>query len=877
MKAHTNCLLLVLAVIFFSLTAATNLLGQLTPSLTESEITQIETDLGISLSAQEIADLASIVKPQTEPAWRTAADARIEAHRKANLTVEVVDSVGNPVSGAAVRMALKKHDFKFGGVVTVMDLTDARNDLADAGSTTDDWKRIVTALFNSVGLNNGFKPRIVNQHEYIPGFLTWAAANDLDVRGHLLLWPGLGSVAAMDTPGAVPGFDYGRHLSTASTSDYASYNVLGAVETYKASARTQADKDALKAVVDAEVQEWVSRWDLYEWDVLNETLSNALLLEILGENQMAEWFNIAETHKVNPDAKLLINEFQLPSASFESGSNYSSRRDAYFSRIDRVIADGGAIDGIGFQSRFKFLTDYDAATVYSRIDEFAQRYPGLEIVGTEFEIKDNYQFQSAELVEAYDEETRARLTEEILHVYFSHEQVTGMNAWDIMNPQPDGTDNAYTRSLCYYGDGAGGVDGPIIKLNGLVWYYLHRIRYHSDVTESTEASGEATLSGFKGEQELIVSYNGTDYNSTVNLLADGTQQVVLNDVSLPSREVTLEYWPFDDTAGTQLKDSTNSTGTAVFTEAAVSAQTDGAGALRITQHPSITTQWQGDFIIAEPMMFESRNTGKYEIEFVVLSADLTAGDSNGASFGFGMRDSAADTEIFMVRINKTGGGLAVSTYIDSTYTLLHTFTDQFALSEPAKIRSVVDLDADTADVYLTIGSAAEFFAGQVNLGASGTNWDSMIYAGQNNQTDWGASDFATIDYLKVRKLEADRYYLWVDRLDWSGETLQSAMDDPDKDGITNFMEYAFGGNPLSTDGVSLLPKLVDFNGAKYYELTLAVDSIDLKYTLKHSTDLVDWDSLSPTFIHGQVDEVIRIPLLDESYDKRFSRLEVNQN
>ena len=91
------------------------------------------------------------------------------------------------------------------------------------------------------------------------------------------------------------------------------------------------------------------------------------------------------------------------------------------------------------------------------------------------------------------------------------------------------------------------------------------------------------------------------------------------------------------------------------------------------------------------------------------------------------------------------------------------------------------------------------------------------------------------------------------------------------------MEYALGGNPLSTDGVSLLPKLVDFNGAKHYELTLAVDSIDLKYTLKHSTDLVDWDSLSPTFIHGQVGQVIRIPLLDESYDKRFSRLEVNQN
>jgi hypothetical protein len=219
----------------------------------------------------------------------------------------------------------------------------------------------------------------------------------------------------------------------------------------------------------------------------------------------------------------------------------------------------------------------------------------------------------------------------------------------------------------------------------------------------------------------------------------------------------------------------------------------------------------------------------------------------------------------------------VSTYIDSNYTALHSFTGHFALSEPVKIRSVVDLDAKRANVYMTIGSAAEFLAGQVDLSESGTNWDSMIYAAQNNQTDWGASDFAIIDYLKVRKLAVDRYHLWVNRLDWSGETSQAAKDDPDNDGIANFLEYALGGNPLSTDEVSLLPNLVDFNGAKHYEFTLAVDSIDLKYTLKHSTDLIDWDSLSPTFIHGQVGQVIRIPLLDESFERRFSRLEVDQN
>lgn len=846
-------------------------------SLTEAEILQIETDLGITLSEQQIQDLASVVKPQTAATWRSEADARIETHRKAALTVEVVDSAGNPVPGAAVRMALTKHNFKFGGVVTVMDLTDARNNLAAAGSTTDDWKRVTKALFNSLGLDNGFKTKLVNQHQYIPDFMTWAAANNLDVRGHLLLWPGTGDVATMDASGVVAGVNYGNHLSNAGTSDYASYDVLGALETYKASARTQADKDALEAEVDAEVQEWVSRWDVYEWDVINETLSNTLLQEILGYDQMAEWFKIAEAHKVSADAKLFINEFQLASANFEAGSNYESRRDTYFSRIDQVMADGGAIDGIGFQSRFKFLTDYDPATVYARLEEFATRYPDLDLVGTEFEIKDNYQYQMDDLVEAYDEMTRAKLTEEILHVYFSHDQMTGMNAWDFMNPTPDGTSNAYTRSLCYYGDGAGGVDGPVVKLNGLVWYYLHRIRYHSDVTETTSTAGTVILGGYKGDYDLIVNYRGKDYASTVNLLADGTQQVVLNDVSLPLTEVTLEYWPFDDATGTPLQDTLNAVGSAVFDGEVASGQTNGTGGLVVTQHPSVTAEWQGDFILAQPMVFGARDTGKYELECKISSANFTSGDANGASIGFGMTDTTADSEIFMVRLNKALNGLALSTYIDSTYTLLHSFSGQFTISEPLRIRSEVDLDAGTARVYLTIGNEAEAFKGQVALSVNATTWDSVIYAAQNNQTDWGMSDSAVVDYFKVRKLEMDRFHLWAERVDWSGESLKSPLDNPDGDGLVNLLEFALGGNPVVKDDESLLPRVVNWSGAPHLEMTLGVDSLDLTYSIQHSVNLVDWDSLSSSTVHGQAGAIIRIPLIDDNLGQRFSRLKVYEN
>jgi hypothetical protein len=289
-------------------------------SLTPEEVAKIETDLGVTLSLQEILDLSALVKPQTLPTWRSEANARIESHRKADLTVEVVDSVGTPVPGASVHLELRKHAFKFGGIVTVMDLTDADGNLSGAGFTVEGWKQLTKALFNSVGLNNGLKPKITSQHQYIPGFMSWAAANDLDVRGHLLIWPGGGDLEDLDNPEAVSGVDYGNHLSRDTTSDYASYDVLGAVDTYKASARDQAAKDALESVVDAEITEWAGQWDVYEWDVVNETIGNTLLQEILGYDQMAEWFQIAEAEKLSPETDLYINDFQVISGQFEAGS-----------------------------------------------------------------------------------------------------------------------------------------------------------------------------------------------------------------------------------------------------------------------------------------------------------------------------------------------------------------------------------------------------------------------------------------------------------------------------------------------------------------------------------------------------------------------------
>ena len=493
-------------------------------ALTRDEIAQIETELGIQLSSQQIEQLDSILNPSEVAQWRLDAHARIEEHRKADLHIRIVDVNEAPVRGAKVEVKLLKSAFKFGGVVHAHDLNDASGNLASGGITSETWERIVTALFNAVGTGNNFKPRQSRLHHYLPRFLAWTAENDLDTRGHLLIWPGSKGIAEMDTPGSVIDDDYGKHLSKGlpeslnavpGYEEVISYNVEQALLDYKNSERTQADKDALEAVVDSEITQWASLWNVYEWDVINETVNNRLLMDIMGFDQMAEWFKLAKLSMVNPKCKLLINDYQIISAMDDSNApawaNYINRRNIYMASIDRILADGGPLDRIGFQNRYKFGIP-DPEITYRRLVEWGDKY-SMEMVGTEFEVVDNPDGFSAF---DFSEEERALITEQTLTTYYSHPLVTGLFNWTFMHASDD-------KAMAYY-------DGSV-KLNGLVWYYLHRIRFTTHKTSTTSSDGSIDLRAFKGEYKVNVTYEGQDYPAAFELSEDKTLVIKLTDVA----------------------------------------------------------------------------------------------------------------------------------------------------------------------------------------------------------------------------------------------------------------------------------------------------------------------------------------------------------
>ncbi|VGO22947.1 CBM96 family carbohydrate-binding protein [Pontiella sulfatireligans] len=449
--------------------------------LTVDEINQIETDLGITMSASDKADLAAIVKPDVPDQFHIDAETRIDQHRKADLTLSILDPYGNPVPGADVDVMLRRKKFHFGGVMNLKRFAG----VTAMGMSTNRYSELYLKFFDTAGLGNGLKAKLRAGNEpYLPGYFAWCEANDIRSRGHTLIWPG--------NPGS-------NHLpaNIRSILDdlYATATTNGTEIIYDEQLKTDLD-----TACDDIVAEWAGLWPVYEWDVYNEPFGNHEIQEILGYDVMLKWFHSAQTNAVDPNCGLFINDNRMVSAT--SPSSYISRTDVYKGYIDYIMASNAPITGIGFQNRIKF--EYgDPQLLHDRLDDFATY--GLDMAGTEFHIITNSTFSPTPY-------RRAEMTEEIMTTYLSHPNTSGLNCW------------SYTST-----DVAGG--GPLVdenngnvQLNGLVWYYLNRIKYITQESLTTDLNGQVSLRGFIGDYDIVVQNGPDTYNATLTLDSLGEQR-----------------------------------------------------------------------------------------------------------------------------------------------------------------------------------------------------------------------------------------------------------------------------------------------------------------------------------------------------------------
>ena len=484
-------------------------------ALTPEEVQKFQDDLGIVLTTSQQTEIAEIVKPTGEwPAWRSNAVERIEQNRKADLQLQVVDKAGLPVPDALIHIQQKNSSFRFGGILNLYNWFDNK----------DGYRDIIQKLFNSLGTQNALKPKITNKHGLLPPFFEWAETNNIPVRGHLLIWPGSGSLPYRSPYEVQQALDELRDTQSQTNPP-------------PSDAEIATLKSNLIDVVDFQITDWASKWPVYEWDVINEPLEKRDIQNALDDyGQMARWFKMADTNKVKANCKLAINEYQIISAKWwkppSNGWSFESRTARYQTEIDRVIADGGRVDLIGFQSRFKY-GHMDPALVSDRLAFYENAYPNIKLVGTEFEILNSGAISN--------EFNRAQMTEEILTTYFSHPQVTGLNVWTFRSS----VDNA----MC-------DISGNL-KLNALVWYYLHRIRFATDKTQETNLDGTTAIRAFKGDYQIKIEFNGKTYLSNLTLTNAQSATLVLDDLSISGHRYAkwLEQHPSMGALSNRLDDA----------------------------------------------------------------------------------------------------------------------------------------------------------------------------------------------------------------------------------------------------------------------------------------------------------------------------------
>ena len=141
------------------------------------------------------------------------------------------------------------------------------------------------------------------------------------------------------------------------------------------------------------------------------------------------------------------------------------------------------------------------------------------------------------------------------------------------------------------------------------------------------------------------------------------------------------------------------------------------------------------------------------------------------------------------------------------------------------------------------------------------------------------ADSVWIDQIVWQTSALSGYDQWANQNFTSGEQTDSEFgqvtSDPDHDGRTNLMEYAFNSSPFISDYEN--EPVVNTPGALVV-LTYQADTnkADITYAIQESTDLENWVNIPQTVVSAQNGIETRRVVQQRTIDQRYLRVIVNQ-
>jgi GH35 family endo-1,4-beta-xylanase len=415
-----------------------------------------------------------------DDAWRTEADARIDSIRKSNVTVNVVDNANQAIDGAVVNLRQTKHDFRFGSAIS------AFNGRLDPGGNASalKYQSEIKRLFNAAVSENSLKwPQIIDNEARALQLVDFAENNDIFLRGHVGIWPSRNNMPA---------------------------SVWNQYDSLKESDGTVAANAWLQATIEDHLDYLADtfRGRITEWDVANELFTNHDVMDILGDQVVVEWFQ--RFRDADPNVELALNDFQI----FASNGNNTLHRNDFDSWL-QLLSDANLLDVIGEQSHYGETNLTDIATLGQLITTYSTEY-SAPVAITEFDVNTT------------DLQLQADYLRDYMTMSFSQSGVNQFLHWGFWEDA-----HWLPHAALYRSDFS-------IKPNGQAYEDLVFGNWWTDTTGTTR-SGAVSSEAFHGQYDVLVQYNGQNYNATVEVDDSGTSNVtvVLTDIGEPTLTIAV--------------------------------------------------------------------------------------------------------------------------------------------------------------------------------------------------------------------------------------------------------------------------------------------------------------------------------------------------
>ncbi|HEV2968517.1 MAG TPA: DUF4082 domain-containing protein [Pirellulales bacterium] len=294
----------------------------------------------------------------TDP-WTQMENARINQIREGNAEVQVVDQFSNPVPNVTIDAREVQSQFAFGSAIN-------NNVLVNPQYAAFFKSHFSWATMEDESNWYADEPTQGNVlYNVADGIAAYAAANNITLRGHSIVW---------------------------------GWNQI--VQPWL----KQLSPPALFQALEARVQSVVAHFDgtFAQWEVDNEML-NATFFSSRLTNWILPWL-FEEARALDPDAQLFTNDTN----AIEGNSTA-----AYKAEIQSLLAAGAPIDGIGVQAHF--FGSINPRDVESKLNSLGQL--GLPIWVTEFDTANA------------DPNQRANQMEALYREAFSNPSVQGIVMW----------------------------------------------------------------------------------------------------------------------------------------------------------------------------------------------------------------------------------------------------------------------------------------------------------------------------------------------------------------------------------------------------------------------------------------------------------------